>query len=612
MARIPGTFSLTRRAVVFGCANVAAMSVLLGRLYYLQFRRGETYKNLAEGNRVKLQLIAPVRGMLLDRYGEPLAENQKNFRLYLDTDVTRKPEKALRALAPVLGLSEERINEVIEQAGASRYSPPVLIKEHLSWDELAQFEFYRLNFPEIYVEAGQVRFYPLGERASHLIGYVGTVAPNEMMEERLVHLPDFKIGKSGVEKMLEMRLRGTAGTKETEVNVHGLGVRELGRKPGNPGENTRLTIDKRLQVYASARLGKESAAAVVMNVQNGDVLALASMPSYEPNTFSKGITTKYWKELNENSRIPLMNKAIAGQYPPGSTFKLAMALAALDCGVISPSARIFCNGTFMLGSHPFTCWRPHGHGSMNMRDAIAQSCDVYFYTLAQRMGIDRMAAMARRLGFGKVTGLGLPGELPAIMPDDDWKRGRYNQPWQGGDTINVGIGQGYMLATPLQLAVMTARLASGTQVVPRLVADEEHPKFEPLGVSNSHLESVLDGMNAVCNAERGTAYGHRIKDPRFLMAGKTGTSQVRKLIAHGLDQNKLPWEDRHHAWFVAYAPVDAPKYACSVIVEHGGGGASAAAPVVSDILLKIQSLDAGEEGPPMPDAPRIDEEEETD
>lgn len=612
MKRPASSQGLTRRAIVFGAANVAAMSVLLGRLYYLQFVRGEAYKNLAEGNRVKLQLIPPVRGMLLDRYGEVMAENQKNFRLYLDPELCKNAEKTMRELAKVITLSEEDITDAVEEIRESRHRPPLMIKEHLSWDELAQFEFFRLNYPEVYVETGQVRYYPLGEKASHLLGYMGAVAKDEMSEDELVHLPDFKIGKNGIEKMLEARLQGLAGTKETEVNVHGVPVRELGRKEGTPGDNIKLTIDKRLQQYAAARLGDESAAAVVMNVRNGDIVALASMPSFEPNTFSKGIRNKYWKALNDNPRIPLMNKAIAGQYPPGSTFKLAMALAALDDGVTSPEQRIHCGGTFMFGNHPFTCWKPHGHGSMNMTDAIAQSCDVYFYTMAQRMGIDVMAAMARRLGLGKVTGTGMSGELPAIVPDDDWKRNKYDQKWQGGDTINVGIGQGYVLATPIQLAVMTARLATGLMVKPRLTIDTPVPEFEPIGVSSAHLASVQEGMNAVCNTPRGTAYGKRIMDPRFLMAGKTGTSQVRKLIQHGLDQNKLPWEDRHHAWFVGYAPVNAPKYACSVIVEHGGGGASSAAPIVSDILLKIQALDAGEEGPPMPKNITSSGEEETD
>ncbi len=607
------THSFTRRAVIFGAANVAAVSVLLGRLYYLQFQRGDIYKNLSEGNRVKLQLIAPVRGILLDRYGEVLADNQKNFRLYLDTEINRKPEKVLQSLAEILDLSPERIREIIKRAGTSRYSPPVMIKEHLSWDELAQFEFYRLNYPEIYVEAGQVRFYPLGDKASHLLGYVGALSKKDVKEDEeiteqaeeemaLGRLPDFKVGKNGVEKAMEPELRGVAGSRETEVNVHGLALRELKRDEGRAGKTIKLTIDKRLQLYASSRLGSESAAIVVMNVRNGDILALCSMPSFEPNAFSKGIKSKYWKELLENKRVPLMNKALAGQYPPGSTFKMVVGLAALKAGLVSPENHIFCGGNFMLGNHSFRCWKqPGGHGSVNLRDALAQSCDVYFFTLAQRLGIDRIAEMSRMFGLGELTGTGLPDEKPAIVPDNAWKRRRYNQQWQGGDTINVGIGQGYILTTPMQLTVMAARLATGLKVVPRLTTEGPEPEFDPLPVSTAHLASVQEGMNAVTNSERGTAFGRRIKDPRFLMAGKTGTSQVKPLITHGVDQNKLPWEDRHHALFVGYAPVSAPKYAAAVIVEHGGGGASAAAPIVSDVLLKIQSLDAGEDGPKMPE-----------
>lgn len=606
---------LTRRAVVFGVANVVAMSVLVGRLYYLQFTEAEQYMTLAEGNRVKLQLIPPVRGVLLDRNGLPLAINEKNFRLLLDTESRKDLRDSLEALSKILPIDPEHIDEILDQATASRFTPPVLIKEHLTWDELSKFEFSSLNYPDVFVDTGQVRYYPYSDRASHLIGYVAAIDKDKATDEmeKLSRLPDFKIGKTGVEEMLEKQLQGTAGVKQTEVNVHGVAVRELGRKEGKPGENIHLTIDARLQEYAALRLAPESAAAVVMNVHNGDVLTLASTPSYDPNLFSKGITSKYWNELQANPRNPLMNKAITGQYPPGSTFKLAMALAALEVDVTSPDARVYCNGRFMFGNHQFTCWKPAGHGSVNLNDAIAQSCDVYFYTMAERMGIDHMAAMARKMGMGKATGVGLSAEKNGIVPDDDWKRAHYGQPWQGGDTINVGIGQGYVIATPIQLAVMTARIANGGYAVsPRLYVSEPLPEPKSLGIDPEHIRAVQEGMNSVCNLPHGTAYGKRIMDPRFLMAGKTGTSQVRKLIAHGIDQNKLPWEQRHHAWFVAFAPVAAPKYSIAVIVEHGGGGAATAAPMARDILLKLQAMEAGEPGPPLPELPKSDDDNEVD
>lgn len=607
---------LTRRAFVFGGANAAAMSVVIGRLYYLQFIRADEYRNLAEGNRVKLQLIAPVRGLLVDRNGVEFASNKKNFRLYLDTETRTNTRKLLVSLAGLLDISNDRIEEVIEEAKAARHVPPVLIKEHLSQDELAQFEFYQFNYPGIFLDIGQTRYYPFSENASHLIGYVGGVAKEEKeqdgSEDQLEFLPDFKVGKNGAEKMLETRLRGTAGVKQIEVNVHGTAVRELSRREGKPGENIRLTVDSRLQEYASARLYGESAAAVVMNVHNGDVLALASVPGYDPNSFSKGITPKYWGELQANPRNPLMDKALSGQYPPGSTIKPCMALAALDAKVIDEESRVFCNGHFTLGNHSFACWKAGGHGSVNLQEALKGSCDVFFYTMANRMGIDRIAAMARKLGLGQVTGLGLPSEKPGIVPDDAWKRKRYGEKWQPGDSISVGIGQGYLIATPLQLAVMVSRIASGLAVSPRLVVPQQENEIEPLDVAEDYLASVCQGMNRVVNEQGGTGYASRIKDERFTMAGKTGTAQVRKVIQHGADQNKLPWEARDHAWFVAFAPVAAPKYAAAVIVEHGGHGASVAAPIVRDLLLKIQSLDAGEPGPDVPKIPQGGDDDEVD
>lgn len=596
---------MTRRAFMFGSTSVAAMSVVVGRLCYLQFIHADEYKTLAEGNRVRLQLIAPMRGLLLDRNGVPFAKNRKNFRLYLDTEVKTNVRKTLTDLAGVLAIKQEDIDAILKQSKAARYQPPILIKEHLSQDELAQFEFYRLNYPGVFLDIGQIRDYPFADNAAHLIGYVGTVAKEEEDEDSdnqdLEYLPDFKVGKSGVEKMLEDDLRGTAGVKQDEVNAHGVMVRELDHKDGVAGKDIKLTVDSRLQEYAAARLSGQSAAAVVMNVHNGGILALASMPGFDPNSFSAGITPKYWGELQANPKHPLLNKAISGQYPPGSTFKVCMATAALEAKVVDEEARVFCDGHFTYGNHSFACWKAGGHGSVNLREAIKSSCDVFFYTMASRMGIDKIATVARKLGLGKVTDLGLTGEKPGIVPDDNWKRKKYGEKWQGGDTISVGIGQGYVIATPLQLALMVARVANGGfNVSPRLTLPAQEPELKPIGVADDYLAVVREGMTAVVNEPGGTAYGSRILDERFTMAGKTGTAQVRKIIQHGENQNALPWEERDHAWFVGFAPVAAPKYAAAVIVEHGGHGASAAAPIVRDLLLKIQSLDVGEAGPETP------------
>lgn len=588
----------TRRAFVFAGVKVAALSVLVGRLYYLQFIKSEEYRTLAEDNRIKLQLVIPARGLMVDRHGMPLARNQKNFRALIEPAKKDELKPVLAKLAGLLSIPPEEMEKIATTVPARLSAPATVIKEHLSWDEVARVQFEAPDLPGVVIDTGQSRYYPLGEIASHLLGYLGPVTEEELADDDdnapLLRQPDFRVGKSGVEKLVEESVRGAAGIKQIEVNAHGNPVRELSTRPSTPGKTTHLTIDTRLQQYAAERLGQESGAIIVMDVNQGDVLALVSMPGFDPNIFSKGIPHAYWKELNENPKAPLLNKATAGQYPPGSTFKMMTGLAALKAGVTKAETRVFCPGHFMLGSHRFNCWKPEGHGSVNMAEAIAGSCDTYFYTMAQRTGMDPIAAMARSFGFGHVSKLGLMGERAGIVPDAEWKLRRYKQPWQGGDTVIAGIGQGYMIATPLQTTIMTARIANGGLAVsPRLLFAEEGdtpPAPSSMGIDPEHLALIQRGMNMVVNDNRGTAYGKRILEPEYAMAGKTGTAQVRRITVQGRDQSTLPWEERHHAWFVGYAPVDHPRYCCSILVEHGGGGASAAAPIARDVLRRAMQL----------------------
>ena len=587
-------FSFSRRALVLGGAGLLGFSVLGGRLYWLQFIKAAEYKTLAEDNRIKLLLLPPPRGSLFDRNGLPLARNKKNHRILIENGKKAEIAASLDALSKIIPLTDEDIARIMNQAKPSLFAPPLLVRENISWEELTKVEFNAPDLPGVEIETGQVRHYPLGPLAAHLIGYVGAVSEKDLEDQSLLRLPDFKIGKNGVEKLLELPLRGKPGIRQVEVNVHGQPVRALATQEATTGEAPNLTIDSRLQRFISERLGEQSGAAMVMDVTNGDVLALVSMPGFDPNIFSLGIPQDYWKELNENPKNPLLNKAISGQYPPGSTFKMLVGLAGLEKGSITPQSRVSCPGYFMLGNHRFNCWKPQGHGSVDIHGAIAGSCDAFFYTVAQRTGIDAIAEMARRFGLGEEPGLGLAGERGGVVPDSAWKQKRYKQPWQGGDTINAGIGQGYVLATPAQLCVMTARIANGGLMVkPRLIAPKD-PTDEiaakPMGLAPEILEAVQRGMNAVVNENIGTAYAQRITEPRFAMAGKTGTSQVKRITVRGRDQNSLPWEDRHHALFVGYAPVENPKYACCVLIEHGGGGASTAAPIAKDILLRTQQL----------------------
>lgn len=590
---------LTRRVFVLGALKLSAIAALLGRLYYLQFVKTKTYQTQAEENRVSLQLIPPPRGVITDRNQMPLADNQIFYRVLLERGNREDTLQVLDRMADILKLSTSRREALAKELHGLWAGRSVTVKEHLSWDELAAIEFHAPELPGAMIESGQVRNYPLADRASHMIGYIGAVSEAELEKgQPLLKLPGFKIGKNGVEKSFEKQLRGAAGLRHLEVNVKGLVVRELQRRDPMPGKELKLTVDRNLQEYCATRIATESGAAVVLEVATGDVLALASMPAFDPNTFSVGITSSYWQELQENKKNPLLNKALAGQYPPGSVFKMVVGMAALEHDLIDSQSQVHCPGHFFLGNHQFSCWKPGGHGAVNLVRALTESCDVFFYTMAYRLGPEKIAEMMRRLGLGETLGIEVPGEKPGIAPTPEWKQKSYGQKWHPGDTISVGIGQGYVIATPLQLATMTARLAGGRNVLPRLYADRERTEAAELGVNPAHLEIIREGMIAVVNAPNGTAYARRLIGVEMSMAGKTGTSQVRRITVHGQDQNSIPWEQRHHGLFVAYGPIDAPKYAVAVIIEHGGGGGAAAAPVAKDIFLKLNELYHG--GPPAP------------
>ncbi len=587
---------LSRRMFLLAGLQVGAGFALLGRLYYLQFVKSEEYRTLAEGNRIKIQLIAPARGDILDRSGEPLAENKVNYRLFIEREQRKQAQQSFRRLTGLITIAPKQQSE-IEQALQSRLNrKPLMVKEYLSWAEVTRVEYHIPDLPGTYIEQGQVRHYPLGEAASHLIGYVGRVTEREMEKEGLdkqsplYRLPESKIGKNGIELLYEKRLRGKAGARHVEVNASGLPVRELKLQPGEKGETLNLTIDRELQAYAAERMGNESGAIVVMDAISGALIALVSMPAFDPNRFSKGISTDYWQSLKTNEKNPLLNKALSGLYPPGSTYKMLVGLAGLKEGVTDPHRSIYCPGHFYLGRHRFNCWKPGGHGAVNMKDAIAESCDTYFYTIGHEMGITPIIDMSRRFGLGKTSGLGLIGEKAGLLPTPEWKKRTYNVPWVKGDTVNASIGQGFVLTSPIQLAIMGARLVNGGRAVSPHLFHEETKPAPRIEVEPSHLALMLRGMNAVINADNGTAYHQRIKQENYNFGGKTGTSQVRRLTVRGQDQSDLPWRLRHHGLFVGYAPVEEPRFVASVVIEHGGGGASAAAPVARDVLLKLQQL----------------------
>ena len=596
-----------RRSAMLLGSQAVLFSALVARMYYLQVLESERYKTLAEENRINLRLLPPPRGRVVDRFGVPIASNQKNYRVLLIPEDTRDVSATLDSLSEIIAFGPGERRRILRDVRRNRSFVPVTLRENLEWSDVARIEVNAPDLPGVMIDVGQSRNYPYGNDLAHVLGYVAAVSPEDLTGDPLLELPGFRIGKAGVERVHDLALRGSSGSSQVEVNAFGRVIRELERKEGQAGAEVQLSIDMELQSFTRNRLGDESASVVVLDVHNGDVLTMVSNPSFDPNSFNRGLSSKEWQSLATNPRAPLINKAISGRYAPGSTFKMCVLLAALEKGVITNSSQVFCSGYTELGDARFHCWRKHGHGLLSAQEAMAQSCDVYFYEIAKRTGIERIAAMAKRFGLGAKLEVDLPGEKAGLIPTPKWKRGALDAPWHKGETLIVGIGQGYLLVTPLQLAVMTARIANGGfAVVPRLTrsvsqdgvwTENIEASFESLNLQPRHMEIIRNSMIYVVNSPVGTAYKSRITEPGQEMAGKTGTVQVRRISKSereaGVRKNKdLPWKERDHALFVGYAPIENPRYAISVVVEHGGGGSKVAAPIARDILVEAQRRDS--------------------
>jgi penicillin-binding protein 2 len=589
-----------RRALVIGGIQAAVVAVLALRMRHMQVEQAESFRLLAEENRVSIRLIPPVRGLILDRGGVLVAGNEPNYRIVITREDAGDVEAVLQRLARLIPLGPEDIARTL--AETKRRSPfvPITVADRLSWEDLARVSVNAPALPGVTPEVGLSRHYPLYEDFAHVAGYVGPVSEADLAQyetpDPVLQIPRFQIGKVGVERRLEDALRGKAGSRRIEVNAAGRVMRELDRREGLRGADVRLTVDAGLQSFVQARLGQESAAAVVMDCASGDLLAIASSPGFDPNLFVRGISSAAYRALIDNDYRPLPNKSVQGAYPPGSTFKMVTALAALEAGLITPQTMVRCPGHYDTGGRRFHCWKRGGHGRVRLVRSLSESCDVYYYEIAQKVGIDAIAQMAARLGLGQRHDLPLSGIAEGLNPDRAWKGARHGQDWRIGDTINASIGQGYVLSSPLQLAVMTARLATGRSVVPRLVlavGDRAAavPEAAPLGLDPAHLDLMRQGMYDTTNTRNGTAWSSRSVDRAMLIAGKTGTSQVRNISeaerARGvLRTEELPWNRRNHALYVCYAPHEAPRVAAAVVVEHGGGGATAAAPIGRDIVLR--------------------------
>ena len=594
---------INRRALFMGGCMAATMAVLAGRMRYLGIDQSDAFSLLAEQNRVNIQLLPPARGLILDRNGKLIAGNEQTYRVVITREGAGDVDLVLNRLSHLIPLTQEDLTRVLKDMAKNPAFVPIPVADRLSWEEFSSISLNAPALPGVTPDVGLSRLYPRDTDFAHVVGYVGPVSEKDLEgienPDPLLRIPKFQIGKIGVEKWTEDVLRGSAGNRKIEVNHVGRIMRELERAEGQSGSDLTLTLDADLQNFLQIRLGDQSAACVVMDVQNGDIMGAVSAPSFNPNLFVRGISNADYRALMDNDHRPLANKVAQGAYPPGSTFKIVTALAALADGQIDTDTTVSCPGYLDFGGRKFHCWKSGGHGKVDLARALAESCDVFFYDLAQKVGIEKISEMGKTMGLGQRHDLPMSAITEGILPTKEWKQARFKQDWRIGDTINASIGQGYVLASPLQLAVMTARVATGRSVVPRLVKAVDGVEVAiaealPLGVETSHLQTVRSGMDQVVNGQHGTSYAARIDNVAMLMAGKSGTSQVRNISAAEretgvVDNVDRPWKERDHALFVAYAPADAPRYAVAVVVEHGGGGSLAAAPIARDALLRVMT-----------------------
>ncbi len=567
-------YSFSRRAWLLGTAQGAVGLLLAGRMGWLAIAENERYQTLSESNRVNTTLVPPRRGWIVDRHGQPIANNRTDFRVDIIPERLEDLDRELALLRQLLGLTPEEVERVRLDVGQAAGFQPVQVAENIGWERFAAVSLRQPELPGVAPSRGFSRNYPAGASVAHLTGYVGAANAEQFKASKdpLLVTPGFKLGKDGLEKVLEDKLRGRPGAKRVEVTARGKLVAELATRPDLPGHTQRLTIDAGLQDYVARRLGTNSGSAVVMDCRTGEILALVSVPAYDPNSFSDGISHLEWQMLSEDDHVPLMNKVTQGLYPPGSTVKPMNGLALLAAGV-SPDARVNCSGALRVGTGLFHCHKRGGHGAMDLRSAIAQSCDVYFFEMARRLGYDRFAPALKMLGLGQKFDLPFTTQRFGTVPDSAWKQRRYKTKWTVADSVNASIGQGYVLVNPLQLAVAAARIASGRMLQPTLLAGTARPA-PPLPVTPEHLQVVREGMIRVVNGG-GTGAAARLETPGVRIAAKTGTAQVRRITmaerrSGVLGNAQLPFKMRDHALFVCFAPADDPRYAAGIVLEHNG------------------------------------------
>lgn len=585
---IPGPHiddDLKWKAKIFMAFIFCLFTVLLLRLLNMQVFKGSYYEGLARNNRIRIISIPAQRGQILDRNLEVLADNRPAYNLMVMPEDVSDVSSIAGRLAEILECEEAEIIEKIKEGKKRPYNPVALARD-ISFYQMASIETQLYTMPGVSIDATSERDYVLKELSAHALGFLGEISRRQLeaFGPKSPYAPGDLIGKSGVESICEETLRGTKGVRIFEVDALGRKIHVLDERAPVPGKDVVLTIDKRLQLAACRSLGGRAGAVVAIAPSTGEILAMVSSPSFDPNLFLSPMTPETWKEIIEDPMHPLENRSIRGQYSPGSVFKVLIAALALNSGFVTPDDKVYCPGSYSLGDSTFKCWRKEGHGHVDLATALTQSCDVYFYVLGERLGIDRISSFCQDMGLGRPTGIEFRDELAGLVPTREWKQKRFKEPWQKGESVITAIGQGFTLVTPLQIAKVMSGIVNGGKVItPRILASTQMTQERNLNIRENELAVILEGLKAVVEADRGT--GRAIKDPRFTMGGKTGTVQVvRGYTSKLLDQSDLPYKIRDHAWFFGFSPVENPEILVVAIVEHGGSGSAIAAPVVRDVI----------------------------
>ena len=616
------TRTISRRMFLVNCFKAVVLFGIVGRLTALQVTETRKYKSLSDKNRFRETKIAAPRGIIQDYFGKEIASNQKIYQLHVVPEDTPNIDELFVRLKSLINLSDQKIFILKKRIAKKKIWEGTIISENLTWSEFSRLNLFLHELQGAQPIVSVARYYQ-DNSSAHAVGYVSEISVRDLKKKKYLanlNIGKVAIGKTGLEASLDEQMLGTPGYLRYEVNAFGKRIKQVSTYEGLKGKTYRTTLDSEIQKTAALALKNVSGAVCVMDIYNGDIVSMVSSPNFNPNSFVHGVKKKDWAEIQSNRDKPMINKAVSGLYPPGSTIKTLTALSALENDILSPSLRIECKGYIDFYGEKFHCWKKEGHGVLNLRAALKRSCDIYFYEVARRLGVDRLAKTAKQFGLGNKVLKNFNEEKAGVVPNTKWKLNEIGKNWYLGETLHAGIGQGYFLSTPLQLCLMTAQLANGGfKIKPRMVIDEDNQvnnlqkyldfknknpndsnsvdlqvfnfNLTPLFRNQENINFVKDAMYAASNEAGGTSYGSRHTDKKFMFAGKTGSSQIKRFTAAQREaevkQTDIIYKERDHAWFVAFAPVKDPKYAISVLVEHGGSGSSAAAPVAKKVIKKV-------------------------